>query len=237
MCLVALLLTSSFADDMQWQDFENNVYIGGAYSINNASVTQFGTSSTNSGVLNLGATALFDNKLYVKLAGTANFNSGGNFVGGWYNTDLKFGYALYTAQFNFIPYVLYGYGNGGAYYSTAQNFNYGLGLLTELMVSSQLLIYADLNYQWQNFSGQINADFNKNVLNNYTSYNLNGIPTTYGIDFGIKFITDGGYYINPFFKYQNYQQSFSQSGSIINYGTLNPAVSQYQVGINFGLTI
>ncbi|MFN8770766.1 MAG: hypothetical protein ACK5Z5_01095 [Neisseriaceae bacterium] len=232
-----LPLTLSFAEDSQWQDFENNLYIGGAYSINNATIKQFGSSSSNSGLLNLGATALFDNNLYLNLEGSGNFNSSSNFVGDWYSATLKVGYAIDIQQFNFITYVMGGYGNTGAYFSTAVNPSYGIGLLSEFMISSSWLIYADFNYIWQSYGSELAADFNKNVLNNYVSYQLDGVPSNYGINIGVKYVTDKGYYISPFFKYQNYQQSFGYFSGNINYGTLTPAINQYQFGINFGLVM
>ena len=75
------------------------------------------------------------------------------------------------------------------------------------------------------------------MLNNFTSYSISGSPAVLSANAGVKYLTDRGYYFNPFFKYNNYQQSFTQSGGSINYGTLNPYVNQYQFGINVGLII
>jgi len=225
------------ANIVKWQDFENNIYMGGAYGINSASISQFGATSNNSGIADIGATALFNNRVYLKLDGNANFNASGNFIGNWYSSDLKMGYSLQSEEFNVVPYAILGYGNDGAYYSNTQNIKYGIGILGEYMITPDWLIYADVNYQYQSFSGNINDDFNKNVLNNTAIYSLNGTPNTYGIDVGLKYITKGGLYFNPFFKYQEYQQNFNLTNGAINYGKLTPTVTQYQFGLNFGLII
>jgi hypothetical protein len=234
--LLLLPIACCFADN-KWQDFENNIYVGGAFSINSAAANQFGTVSPNSGAMDIGATALFNNKIYLNFEGNGNFLSGGSFVGNWYNGSLKAGYSLQTSALNFIPYLAVGYGNTGAFYSTTGSANYGVGLLSEVMLTEDWLIYADVNYQLQSPSDSINSDFNTHVLNNFTSYSISGSPEVLSANVGVKYITDGGYYFNPFFKYNNYQQSFNQSGGSINYGTLNPYVNQYQLGINIGLVI
>jgi hypothetical protein len=105
------------------------------------------------------------------------------------------------------------------------------------MITADWLLYADINYQLQNFNGSINTDFNQNVLNNYASYSIIGTPYTYGINIGAKYITKNGFYFNPFFSYQSYQQTFNVTGGSINFGTLTPSVDQYQFGIKFGLVI
>lgn len=236
--IILVHVTSLFAVNAQWQDFENNLYAGGAYSINNSSVAQFGSSSGNSGLINIGTTALLDNHVYFNLNGEANFNANADFISNWYNTTLKLGYSLQPDEIlNFIPYALIGYGNQGAYFSSVPSFNYGIGLISELMITTNWLLYTDINYQWQNFTKSINDDFNNNVVDNFANYILTGTPTSYGIDFGAKYITNNGFYVNPFIKYQYYQQVFSQTGGNIDYGTLTPTVNQYQFGINFGLII
>ena len=235
--ILVLPIASAVATDQSWQDFENNVYMGGFYSNNSASITQFGASSNNSGAVYLGTSALFDNKTYLNLEGNSNFHSNENFVGNWYNIGIKAGYSLEDELFNFIPYAILGAGNEGAYYSSATNINYGVGLLSELMITPDWLLYADINYQLQNYSNSINSDFNKNVLNNYTTYSMIGTPVTYAVDIGVKYITRGGYYFNPFFKYQNFQQTYGVTGGTINYGNLIPSVNEYQFGLSFGLLI
>ena len=223
---------------LQWQDFENNVYVGSAISVNDVTVSKFGTTSNASGLINLGATNLFDNHIYLKLDAGFDFNNGGSFVSNWSNADFKVGYSIQSDEINLIPYGVMGIGNDGAYYSNVTNYKYGLGLLTEYMITPDWLLYADINYQLQNFSGDINNNFNQNVLNNTATYHMdNNNPSTYGIDIGIKYITKNGLYFNPYFKYQDYQQSFSLTGGLINYGTLTPTTNQYQIGINVGLSI
>ena len=94
-----------------------------------------------------------------------------------------------------------------------------------------------MNYQWQNYGSGINQDFSSNVLTNVAKYNLTGTPYTYGVELGGKYITNGGYYINPFVKYNDYQQQFSSGIGNASYGTLTPETSQFQIGLNFGLLI
>lgn len=224
-------------NNANWQNFENNVYIGAGFSANKASINQFGTVSTNSPFGDLGMTILLNNKIYANVELNGTFANGGSYVSNWMSGAIKFGYSLQAGSFNFIPYVIGGYGNQGAYYSSANNASYGGGLLSEYMITPSWLLYVDANYQWQSFGSGINNDFNKNVLNNYATYQLSGNPGNLGIGAGIKYITPKGFYFNPFFKYENYSQSFTQNGGVINYGTLSPATNQFQVGVNIGLGI
>ncbi|MFN8771113.1 MAG: hypothetical protein ACK5WP_09655 [Neisseriaceae bacterium] len=235
--ILLLPVLSGYTLDYSWTDFDNNVYIGGAYSNNNASVNQFGAISTSSGALNLGLSMLFPAQVYFNIEGDTNFTSGGSFVANWYNVGAKLGYAFPVNAFNFIPYLSLGIGNEGAYYTSSANINYGIGLLSELAIDKSWQVYADINYQLQSLSGQAPSDFNNNVINNYASYSLSGSPYTYGITLGAKYITSKGFFISPYVKYQNYNQSFTSNGGSINFGTINPQSSLYQAGIKIGLVL
>ena len=230
--------TFSFANNANWQDFDNNLYVGGGFALNSSSVNQFGVASNNFGVAQIGTTALFGNGIYFNIEGVAKFTSGGSFIGNWYNGVLKFGYSIQPDDnLNFTPYLSLGYGDSGAFYSTASNLSYGVGLLSELMFNSNLSLYLDLGYQLQDYKTAINNDFSTNVLGGFAAYSLSGNPSIIDASLGLKYITQGGYYINPFFKFENYQQSFIQSSSGLSYGGLNSIVNQYQFGVNVGASI
>lgn len=227
-----------FADNSKWQEFENNLYIGTGYSSNNAQINQFGTQDSSSAFGKLGMNVLLNNQVYTSLELTDNLVKGGSYVNDWLNGVIKFGYSIQTNNTNFIPYLVGGYGNQGAYYSTASNYSYGAGVLSEYMINANWLLYVDANYQVQNFANSVNEDFNNNVVNNRTNYQLSGASGDVMISLGIKHITAGGWYFNPFFKYENFSQTFVQNvGQGINYGTLTPTTNQFQVGINVGVEI
>jgi hypothetical protein len=234
--LVLLIACQAFANNYAWQDIENNLYVGILYSNNNPSVQQFGNPTDNSVAVNLGASTLFNNRIYLNLELNGNFLGGSSYVGNWYDGIFKFGYSLQNDEFNFTPYIDLGIGNQGAYYSTSFNYNYGIGLLSEFMITTDWLLYVDLNYQLQSFTGNINNDFS-NSLGSLASYSLTGNSYNAGIGVGVKYITSNGFYFNPFFKWQNYGQEFNPNNNTPNFGTLNPITNQYQVGLNFGLLI
>jgi hypothetical protein len=233
--IILFPISYAFASVENWQDFNNNFYLGGGYSINTSTVNSLGSNTTNSSSLALGTTALFDNNIYANLEANANFLAGSaNFIDNWYAINAKIGYALNNQYVNFIPYLLLSSGNNGAYYSNSLNYGYGGGILTEAAINNQFGIFVDISYQLQNFTGAISDDFNHHVLNNYASYSITGTPSNYGITIGGKYITAEGYYISPFFNYQQYQQDFVNLNSGINYGNLSSTVSQYRFGINVG---
>ena len=230
--------TMAYAGDIKWQDFENNAYLGLAYSTNKQSVQTIGDSSSGSIAPDFGATALFDNHVWANFQMNANFLNNNKFVGNWLYGATKIGYSLQqTRDFNFIPYAILGYGNNGAYYTNTNTLSYGVGMLSEYGITSNYLAYIDVNYQWQNFGSGISQDFSTTALGGLSQYNLTGTPYTYGIELGGKWITQSGLYINPFIKYNGYQQQFSAGTGVVSYGTLTPEVSQFQLGINVGLTI
>lgn len=226
-----------FATNQSWQDFENNAYIGGAYSYNNTNTGGFGNVSSSSPMVDIGATILMQSNIWANIEGEGNFLSGGAYVSNWYNLTGKVGYSINSNKWNFIPYGVIGVGNGGVYFSSSNSINYGAGLLSEISINANWLLFADINYQFQSFSGQINTDFNKNVINNQSTYSINGTPSTYQMEFGAKYITNNGLYISPFVKYQNYNQTFTQSSGNINYGSVNPNTNQIIVGVNFGVVL
>jgi hypothetical protein len=226
-----------YANNASWQSFENNMYIGGGYSNNMASINQFGTLSNSSPYIDLGLTALLSNNIYFNVEFDGNFLNKGSYVSNWFYGSIRLGCGIQAGMFNFIPYIIGGYGNQGAYYSSANNWVYGLGITPELMINKNWLLYVDGNYQWQSFSGSINNDFNTNVLNNYANYQLSGNPGIINVALGAKYVTSNGFYVNPYFRYENYSQSFNQVSGSINYGTLNPNTNQYQVGVNIGLSM
>lgn len=233
-CMMPIMV---FANNEPWQDFENNAYIGGAYSYNNANINQFGAISGSSPLFDLGGTMLLSSNLWANVNFDANFVAGGSYVSNWYNLSGKLGYSFTDTTYNFTPYAMIGLGNNGAYFSNANAINYGLGLLSEAMLDENWVLFADFNYQLQNFNSQINGDFNKNVLANYSTYTINNSPSIYGISLGAKYLSNNGFFISPFIKYQDYNQSFSVINNDINYGTVSPTTSQVILGINFGVSL
>ncbi len=231
-----MLISNLFAVDWQifnnkdWRKFDNNAYLGIGWSANNAMTSSVVNSTKSSLMTDIGATFLLSNKVYTRLEFDANFLNQEPYVSNWYMGNLKVGYSVEKSILNFVPYLNLGYGTQGAYYSTTSNFNYGVGMLFEFGVTPDMLLYVDPSMGWQLFGSSISNDFDKNVgINNYQ---LNGTPFSYGIEIGARFIKKD-FYLNPFFKYQNYNQSFSGG----RYGAQTSNSNQYQINVNFGWLI
>ena len=231
-------IINAYASHSDWQDFENNIYVGAGYLNNTGSGNGFGERDNGGANLMIGATSLFNNHVWLNIEGNTAFNSGN--IKSNYDTSAKIGYSIQTSHlqnnFNFIPYAKLGIGSGGAYYSTTTNINYGIGLLSELMLNRDWLVYLDINSSLQNYDNSLATDFNNNVINGLAIYDKVDSSYSYGLDLGAKYITNSGFYINPFFKYQIYEQSL-KARSNIDFGTVDPTTKVMQLGVAFGILI
>ncbi len=230
-----LILPNIIIANPLWLDFDNNVSFGALYSTNKATVSSLDSITNNSLGINADVSLLTPSNLYMNTNINANFLAGNGYFANWLNLSGKIGYAFNNDSINLIPYGVVGVGNNGAYYANSNEINYGLGMLSELLLNDRLSAYIDFNYQWQNFNEQINNNFNNNVLNNAAVYSITNAANSYNINIGFKYITDNYYYINPYVNYTNYTQEFSHSNIGANYGNLYPQTTEYQLGINIGI--
>lgn len=231
---IFLVKNTIYATSQSWQDYNNSLYSGFAVINNNLSVNNLGNSSSTASMVNLGLNTLLNNQLYFQIEASYYSNTNIDFNHNWYLMNTKTGYSYQFDKLNLIPYVDLGFGSNGTYFSSATNLNYGLGIIGQIILNQGFLAYVDFNYQQQFFDNQINTDLN-NEVNIASNYKINS-NQNYNVNLGVKYVTENGFYFNPFINYQYYEQNFNGNNSF-GYEQINPSISQTLFGINFGIVL
>lgn len=141
----------------------------------------------------------------------------------------KLGYAFQPIQdyWEVIPYVVGGIGNNQLFYNSGSPFNAGLGLRTEVAITTRNSIYADYNYQIILDDGTMASAYDSQNKVSNSSFNQGFGSNIQYLEAGYKYIINCTMGIQTYYRYVQSNADFSVASSHSN------VLSNYnQVGFN-----
>ena len=192
-----------------------------------------GTSDTNQGQNAnwVGAAAnldfLFTNHIY--WANTVNYqyliNDNYQQNMWFYLTKFSYEVELLRDRWSLTPYVAAGIGNNQVFFSSGNPINAGLGLRTEVALTTRNSLYADYNYQWLiDFGDSIGSGYNSYYNTNNAS--LQGGSNIQYIEAGYKHILNCSTGLSVYYR-------FNEATAVMNTGNSNVYTNYNSAGINF----
>ncbi len=233
--LLPLFITSAFASDClpsslelcdySWGTFyhlDNNFGVALLGNYNNSTFSNNANGANSASAGGVGAEANFDflmvNGLWVSNRfNYQNYLGTPNYTDSMFNYNLKLGYAMQAIQDYWLitPYATGTIGAGWETWDSNYNYGAGLGLRTEVALTTRNSLYLDYSYQWLLNQGELASAYNSQY--NTNNINVTNQPSVQISELGYKHVFNCGFNMTVFYRYMQNNITFSGTGENQNY--------------------